>query len=180
MKIAVTAQIPFPRNQVFKTYRDRLVELVPYMPSIWGVEVISQVQEGDRLTLVNEWHGGGDIPAAARAILNETMLSWTEYALWNSTNFTTDWHIQTHAYREAVHCAGLTRFIEDADHTVVESRGELRIDPHKIEGVPSFISGMVSGIVEDFLSKKIVPNLLQMGDGVRLYLEKQSLDVVQR
>lgn len=175
MLITVDARIPFPRSLVFATYRDRLDDLVPYLPNIRGVEARSRQEKGGRLECVNEWHGGGDIPSAARAFLNESMLSWTEFAAWDAGTYTTEWQIQTHAFTEAVRCSGTNRFIDRNGLTLVESRGELKIDPHKIADVPPFIAGMVSKIVEDFLSKKIGPNLLQMSDGVRMYLEQQSV-----
>jgi hypothetical protein len=174
MIISTRIHLPFPREVVFRTYRDCLVELIPYMPNIRQVAITSRQEMGDRIEQVNEWKGGGDIPAAARAILDESMLSWTERALWQSAEFVTHWQIQTHAYTQAVHCKGLNRFLEDQGGTVIESVGELRIDPKQIHEVPSFIAGMVGGVVEDFLGKKIEPNLIQMGDGVRRYLEVQT------
>jgi len=174
MLISTRTYLPFPRDLVFSTYRDRVSELVPYVPNIRGVVVQSRQVKGDRIEQVNIWHGGGDIPAAARAILNETMLSWTEHATWDETQFTNDWRIRTHAYTEAVFCSGLSRFVERGSGTVVESQGELRIDPREIREVPSFIAGMVGGVVEDFLGKKIEPNLQQMGEGVTRYLEMHA------
>ena len=110
----------------------------------------------------------------ARAILNESMLSWTEHDLWNEPEFELDWRIETHAFAEAVYCKGKNRFITDGDRTVIESRGELKIDPQRISGVPSFLAGGVARVVEDFLGKKIEPNLRQMGEGVRHYLERAA------
>jgi len=65
------------------------------------------VRRGSLIHL-NEWHGGGEIPVVARAVLSEAMLSWTDLATWNESEFTTEWHIKTHAFTEAVHCAGFT------------------------------------------------------------------------
>lgn len=171
MIISTQAYLPFPRSLVFGTYRDRLAELVPYMPNIRQVVIQSRQEQGDRIEQVNIWHGGGDIPAAARTILNESMLSWTEYGTWNEADFTNAWKIRTHAYTDAVLCSGLNRFLERGVGTVVESHGELRIDSSQIREVPSFVAGMVGGVVEDFLGKKIGPNLQQMGEGVTRYLE---------
>lgn len=171
MLISTRAYLPFPRAIVYTTYRDRLSELVPYMPNIRQVIEQSRIVTGDRIELVNLWHGGGDIPSAARAVLSESMLSWTEHGVWDERHFTNAWKIRTHAYTEAVFCSGISRFIEDGSGTVVESQGELRIDSRQIREVPSFIAGMVGGIIEDFLGRKIEPNLQQMGDGVCRYLE---------
>ena len=165
MLISADTHIPFPRPLVYSTYRDKLIELIPFMPNIRQITIQSR-EEGDRsITFVNEWHGGGDIPTAARAFLNESMLSWTERAVWQEDAYTTDWRIETHAFTAAVNCGGKNQFLEDGSGTLIRSRGELTIDAAKLKDVPSFLAGMVSGLVEDFLSKKIGPNLVQMGDG---------------
>jgi hypothetical protein len=174
MLISADTRIPFSRALVYATYRDKLVELVPYMPNVRYISVLSRREENGLIYTVNEWHGGGEIPTAARAFLSEDMLSWTEYNTWNNNNFTLEWQIKTHAFTEAVHCAGNNRFLVDGDMTIVENRGELVIDPKKIKGVPQFLVRSVVHLVQDFLGKKIVPNLLQMSEGVRLYLEKTT------
>jgi hypothetical protein len=174
MIISAHTYIPFPRFLVYATYRDKLVELVPYMPNVRSIRVKSRHEQGEKVYSVNEWHGGGEIPQAARAILSEKMLSWTEYNTWNEAECTLDWRIETHAFTEAVSCAGKNCFIEEGNGTRIESRGQLSIDPRKIEGFPKFLTGMVAGMVEDFLSKKIEPNLLHMSEGVCHYLKRET------
>ncbi|RAM48458.1 MAG: hypothetical protein C6Y22_27800 [Hapalosiphonaceae cyanobacterium JJU2] len=174
MLISADTRISFPRSLVYATYRDKLVELIPYMPNIRQIEVKSRREEDRRVYSINEWHGGGEIPLAARAILSEDMLSWTEYNTWNEAEFLVEWQIKTHVYTEAVYCAGKNRFLADGDRTIIKSRGELTIDSKQIKGVPWFIASKVADIVEDFLGKKIEPNLLQMSEGVRQFLERQA------
>ncbi|MBA3921798.1 MAG: hypothetical protein H0X31_08910 [Nostocaceae cyanobacterium] len=174
MIISANVCIPFPRALVYATYRDKLVELVPYMPNVHCVTVKSRRDEGEKVYCVNEWDGGGEIPIAARAILSKDMLSWTEYDTWNESEFVLEWRIETHSFTEAVHCTGKNFFIEDGNTTVIESRGELKIDPTRIKGVPHFLANGVAHIVEDFLGKKIEPNLLQMSEGVLHYLKTKA------
>ncbi|NWF58518.1 MAG: hypothetical protein HXY43_04200 [Fischerella sp.] len=174
MLISADTRISFPCSLVYATYRDKLVELVPYMPNVRYVKVKSRREENGRVYSVNEWHGGGEIPLAARAIISEDMLSWTEYNTWNEAEFSLSWQIETHAFSEAVNCTGKNHFIADGNSTIIKSRGELTIDPKQIKGVPRFIAKQIAHIVEDFLGKKIEPNLLQMSEGVRQYLEQQT------
>jgi len=173
MLISATVHLPFPRSLVYATYRDKLLELIPYMPNVRQIEIKSRKEENGLIYFVNEWHGGGEIPVAARALLDESLLSWVDRATWDDAQFKTDWRIETHAFTEAVYCAGTNRFLEDGDRTIVESKGELRIDPHKLQGVLPFLAGTVAHLVEDVLGKRIEPNLLQMSEGVRRYLESQ-------
>lgn len=174
MIISLDTRIPFPRSLVYSTYRDKLIELLPYMPNVRHIEIKSHRQENGRIYCINEWRGGGEIPAVARAVISEDMLSWTEHNIWDEAEFTLEWRIKTHAYTEAVNCGGKNRFLEEGDSTVIENRGKLLIDREKLEGIPPFLRGSVASIVEDFLGKKVGPNLVQMGEGVREYLARQA------
>lgn len=174
MIISATTHLPFPRSIVYSTYRDRLVDLLPYLPDIKRIEVKSRHLQDGLLYVVNEWQGGGEIPLLARAILSESMLSWTDHGTWNDAEFTTDWRTETHAFTEAVYCVGKNNFFEEGSGTRIVSKGTLSIDPQKITGVPSFLAGKVAQTTEDFLGKKIEPTFIQIGQGIRRYLDSQK------
>jgi hypothetical protein len=172
MKLSADATLPFPRPVVFATYRDHLVDLVEFLPNIRRIEEQRRDTDGNKTKILNVWHGGGEIPAAARAVLSENMLSWDDHASWDEDDFTCAWRIETHSFNEAVHCAGTNRFLDADAGTLLQIRGELEIDGKKIKAVPRILAGTVSRAVEDFLMKKITPNLLSVSDGLRQYLEQ--------
>lgn len=174
MQLSADATLPFARPVVFAAYRDHLVDLVEFLPNIRRIEVRSRKDDGARSELVNEWHGGGEIPAAARAVLSESMLSWTDYATWDQDEWTCSWKIETHSFTEAVDCRGKNRFVEQAGSTRLEIRGDLVIDGKKLKAVPRLLAGTVARAVEDILVKKITPNLLSVSDGLRKYLEQRG------
>ncbi len=174
MQLSADSHLPFPRPVVFAAYRDHLVDLVEFLPNIRRIEERSRDGDGPRTKIVNVWHGGGDIPAAARAVLSQDMLSWTDHARWDESDWSCAWRIETHSFTEAVHCEGKNRFVEEESGTRLEIRGELRIDAMKIRGVPRLLSKTVSRAVEDLLTKKITPNLISVSDGLRRYLEEQA------
>jgi hypothetical protein len=174
MQISTDVRIPFPRKVVFETYRDRLVDVAPYMANIRSVRLTSRQTINDRLHCVYEWQGNSDIPRALRAFLDEDMLAWTEYNAWDSEDHLLVWQIETHAFTEAVQCSGYNHFVAEGDHTIIQSRGEMVIDAERIEGVPSFIAGTIAKTVESFLAKKIEPNMLDLGVGIRQYLEQKA------
>lgn len=171
MRISADARIPFPRPLVFATYRDELANLVPYLPNVRAIEVKSRSDDGAVVKMLNVWHGGGEIPAAARAFVSEAMLSWDDHARWDGEAWTCEWKVVTHAFSEAVSCGGTNRFVDEGDATIVQIRGELSIDAKKVAGVPKLLAGSVSKTVEELLAKKIAPNLVQTADGVRRFLE---------
>lgn len=170
MELTADATLPFPRPIVFAAYRDRLVDLLEYLPNVRKIEVKSRKDSPGRVELVNVWHGGGEIPAAARAFLSEAMLSWTDYATWNEGDWTCDWRTETHAFTEAVSCKGQNRFVETDGGTRIEIRGNLVIDAKKIKGVPGFLAGKAGAAIESFLAAKIKPNLVEVTEGLRKYL----------
>lgn len=174
MHISSWVSLPFPRTLVYPTYRDKLAELTPYLGNVREIEVKQRQQLDHGLDMILIWHGGGEIPAAARALLSDAMLSWTDHTHWDDENYLTLWRIETHAFTDAVHCHGRNTFLADGEQTVIQSNGELVIDPTLISGVPSFLSGLVAKAVEDYLSQKIEPNFRQLAQGVETYLTQQQ------
>ena len=174
MLISADAMLLYPRPMVYAAYRDDLTKLLSYLPNVRNIEIKSRKDEGTRADLVNIWHGGGEIPAAARAFLSESMLSWTDYATWKEDAWTCDWRTETHAFTEAVDCKGQNRFLEVEGGTRIEIRGELKIDAKKIKGVPGFLAGKVASTVESFLAAKIQTNLVEVTEGLRKYLASKA------
>jgi hypothetical protein len=176
MIIAVDTQVPFPRALVYATFRDKLIDIAAYMPNVSSIQLTSRQDGETTINCIYECLGGGEIPALIKAFLDDEMLGWTEYDTWNLPELTLDWRIKTHAFTEAVHCAGINRFLEQEGTTLIESRGELAINTSKIEGVPSFLANQVASIVTEFLGKKIELNLQQMSEGVCQYLKQVAVN----
>lgn len=174
MEIRADLELPFPRDVVYASYRDKLADLTEYLPNIRSIKVLERNdKEGGDVYLVNEWVGGGEIPKAARAVLNESMLRWTDYATWNQKDFTVDWRTEVHAFPGAIKSSGKNRFVEIPNGTRLEIRGELTVDSSKVPGVPRLLAKTVNGAAENLLGKTIQVNLLEVGKGVGKYLEKQ-------
>ncbi|MCU0692950.1 MAG: hypothetical protein MUF54_16250 [Polyangiaceae bacterium] len=169
MEIRCDATIPFPRPLVYETYRDRLLELVPYLPNIRNIEVRERAQQGNVLRVVNTWHGGADIPSIARAFLSDSMLSWTDHAVWYAADFKADWRVEPHSFPEAVTSIGTTSYHLVQEGTRIEIRGDLSIDGTKVRGLPKLLAGRMGRAVEEFVVKLIRQNLLDVSKGVERY-----------
>jgi hypothetical protein len=175
MDLSADAHLAFPRPVVFAAYRDELVELLPFLPNVRAIEVKSRAHDDATglVNLVNEWRGGGEIPAVARAFVSEAMLSWTDRATWDEGKWTCAWTIETHAFTEAVTCRGTNTFVEEPGGTRLEIRGTLAIDAKKIRGVPGLLAGKVGKAVEEVLVHKIQPNLVEVSAGLAKYLAQR-------
>ncbi len=174
MQIKTEVTLPFPRSLVYQAYRDKLLELVPYLSNVRQIEAKTRQETEAGLHLVLIWHGGGEIPLAARALLSDAMLSWTDITDWDDPQYITHWQIQTHAFTEAVSCRGKNIFLEAGQQTIIKSEGQLTINPQQIKGVPGFLAGMIAQAVEDYLGQKVEPNFLELAAAVQKYLHTKT------
>jgi hypothetical protein len=173
MEIKADVTLPFPRERVFATYRDRLVERLPYLPNIRGLRIESREERGGAVLLVNAWSGGGEIPAAARAFLRESMLSWTDHATWTAADLACAWRTEVHAFPGALESSGTNRFLEVAGGTRIEFRGSLVCDASRVPGVPRLLARSLNGTVEKLFVGKIGENLTAVGQGIGKLLERE-------
>jgi hypothetical protein len=174
MELHADARVPFPRDVVFAAYRDDMVKLLPYLSNVRGIEIKSRKENAPVVEIVNQWHGGGEIPAAVRVILSESMLTWTDYATWDATALACDWRTET-ALGQCMRASGRNVFFDDGDgKTRLEVRGALEIDAKKIPGVPGFFAGSVGRLAEAFLAEKIQANLLETARAMAKHLAAVS------
>lgn len=173
MKIETTAEIAFPRDVVFKTYRDHLPQLVPYLANVRAISVTSRADEGSLVKFVNRWKGGGEIPSVVRKFLSEDLLEWDDLATWNAEEFTCAWQTIVPAFRDAVDARGKNTFVERTPGvTTLTISGELKVDAAKVKGVPRLLAGTVGPVIETFLVAAIKPNLVAVAKGVEKFLKR--------
>ncbi len=175
MRIEADTIVPFPRDVVFRAYRDELPNVAAFLPNVRSIEVKERTEEGDVVKLHNVWHGGGDIPAALRSIVDEKVMKWDDFATWNAAELAGSWSIRTHAFTEAVSCSGTTKMLGVGDSKCrVELIGEFNIDAKKLSGIPSFMAGSIGKAVESFLAKQITANLASTTEGLSKYLASKG------
>lgn len=175
MRIEADSVIPFPRDVVFRAYRDDLTKVVEFLPNVRAIEVKARTEDGGVTKLHNVWHGGGDVPAALRSIVDEKLLTWDDFAAWDEAEHACTWSIRTHAFTEAVSCKGHTRMIPVGDaKTRVELAGEFVIDGKKLKGIPTIVAGSVGRAVEAFLAKQITANLGSTTEALSRYLARRE------
>jgi hypothetical protein len=71
VRIEADSILPYSRDVVFRAYRDDLPKVVEFLPNVRAIEVKKRDEAGPITTLFNVWHGGGEVPAAARALLDD-------------------------------------------------------------------------------------------------------------
>lgn len=172
MKFNLTDEIAFGRDQVFSTHRDKLLELVEYLPNVDEVVVDSREENGAVVQLVNLWKGASsDVPAPLRPVIKPEMLAWVDRASWDGARYRCDWHITITALPEAVTAKGFNLFLDDGDTTTIQMSGEFSIHPDKVPGVPAFMARRLAPTLEKFVVGLLQPNLKRTNQAVEEYLE---------
>lgn len=174
MEIRADVTIPFPPEQVFAAYRDRLSELAEYLPNIASITVVSREElDGGDVRLVNDWRGSNaDIPKVARAFLSEEKLRWTDYATWHAADLSVDWRSDVNAFPGAVLSSGKNRFVAAGQGTRMEIRGQLIVDASKIAGVPRLLAGTVGAAVEKVMGGQVAANAKAQAEGLTRLLQR--------
>jgi len=175
MKFNLTDEIPFERDEVFATHRDKLLELVDYLPNVDEVVVESREEDGDIVKLVNLWKGASsDVPAPLRPVIKPEMLSWVDRATWDKGRYRCDWNITLTALPDAVTAKGFNVFVDEGDVTVIQMSGEFVIHPEKVPGMPAFMARRLAPTLEKFVVGLLQPNLKKSNQAVEQYLEDNS------
>jgi len=172
MRIEADAVIDFPRDVVFRTYRDELPRIVEGLPRIKEIVVEERSDDGPITELTNLWKGSARVPASAEKVL-PPMVSWHDHARWDERTFQCHWRIESHVFPEAVRCEGENNFVAIGDRTRVEIRGEIRIDLSKVRVVPDLVASPIATAVERFLVRQITPNLLAVGEALSEHLDRE-------
>ncbi|MBN2361754.1 MAG: hypothetical protein JXR83_20040 [Deltaproteobacteria bacterium] len=164
--------INHPQQQVFETYRDRLPELVPYLPNLDRIEVLERTDQGAGIVkLKNLWCGNVRIPKAARPFVKEELMSWFDYATWDAHRYSVDWVFELRVFTEAASCSGHNTFeVLDDQRTRYRLTGELLIDLGKMPFVPRVFRPLAPR-VEKWLIDGVQPNLESIGAAVGKFLD---------
>jgi hypothetical protein len=173
MEIIANTKIHFPRELVFRTYRDEIQETVPYLPTVASIEVRERHDDGPRTRMVNLWTAKTQIPSLAKKFIQGEMLSWTDRADWDQNQWQCRWSIETYAFPGMVECSGTTHFVEVGAETEIRINGSLVLHLEKAH-IPKLLAGTVQPIIEKLVVEGLKPNLLSTGQGVEKLLTKKS------
>ena len=164
-----------PRQTVYVTYRDRLEDLVPYLPNIDEVEVLESERDGSELHVTNRWTASAPIPKIARRVIRPEMLSWRDFAVWHDDEWCCEWQIENPLLPKQVRVEGRNTFVEESSGRCrFEIRGQLEIDGAGLPGVPAPLGRRIAPHIERFVVALIEPNLVKTADGVGRFLAESG------
>jgi hypothetical protein len=173
MKFQSSQVIPFAVDEVFVLVRDRLQDLVPYMPNVVKIvtESREEAQQGQVVHVLNRWYGKAEIPKAVAKLIDPEKIAWLDTATWDSGPKSCRWEIKPMFFQDSVRCSGINFYRPEGNGgTRLEITGDLTVQTKGIPGVPRVLAGKISEQVEKFIVKLLTPNLDNLAKGVTLFL----------
>ena len=174
MKLESDVVVAFPLALVFRTYRDRMVDLVPYLPNLKSIRMLERRDVPEGVHATSEWIAGADLPKVVQSVVKESMLRWTDHATWLDAEHAVQWRTEVHAFPGAVACGGKNRFVDLGGSTRVEIRGELLVDASKVPGVPRLFASTVAETAEKIIVSNVATNLTAVARGVEQLLRAEA------
>jgi hypothetical protein len=173
MIIEGTEKLTHPAKLVFATLRDKTPELAAIMPNIETVQVLGREEQPPLVRLRNRWQGtNSDVPGIIRPFVKKDLLAWQDHATWDEDQLACTWKIEAVVGKDCFSCEGRTTVTADGDdRSVFNIRGELRVDPDHVPGVPRFLARKLQEPLERFIANAIRPNLTSIAAAVQRYLD---------
>jgi hypothetical protein len=173
VKIHSESRIPYPREQVFLAYRDRMAEIAEFIPDIKEIRVVTREESDGQVILHNEWVSDREVPRVVGKIIKPEHIHCVDFATWDYLGSCATWQLKTRASTEAVSCAGTTEVIADGDGCTVRLTGDLNIALKEIKGVPNFLAKRMAPQLEKFIVSLVTPNLQQVNRSIERFLDAE-------
>jgi hypothetical protein len=175
MRFTVVDELPFEREKVFTTHRDKIEELVQYMPNVDSIVTKEREEDGDIVRLVNLWKAAeSEIPSVARPFIKPDMLQWEDRAEWDGDFYEVAWEIELGFLPGVIDARGHSEFEDFGDETRVTIDGEITVDASKLPGVPGLMEKRVAKALENFVVNLIKPNLKETNEIIERYLRENE------
>ena len=173
MRFSDDVVLTHPLEVVFEAFRDRLPELVPYLPAIESIETIEREELGPgRVRLVNVWQGNRAVaPKGLRMFATAKALRWKDTAEWDEAERATTWRFETFQLGKLYDCHGRNHYEEVPDGTRFVLTAELEVYPERVPGVPRFMAKKLKPKIEDLVRGRVTDNLNELARGVQAFLD---------
>jgi hypothetical protein len=173
MEFKIIELLKHSPDKVYQTYRDRLPDLVPYLPNVDVIERLERQETPGGVKHVFRWKVSGAIPRAVRPFFSDKMMTYLDRNEWFDEVKRVDWRFEIGIFPDAVDCHGTNFFTAGKEPGTAEIAltGFLNIDLAKVKGVPRLLHGLAS-TVEKFLLDQVRPNLMAVTKAVGQYLDE--------
>ena len=173
-KVEKKISLAAPRSEVWKTYRDELMNIGKTMPAVESIETLSREKNGKIVRLENKWIISGNIPKAIRNVIPKNLLTYKDIAVWDESKMICFFEEEPFDGSGIYYCKGQNVFEESEKGTILTIKLELTIYPEKIPGIPSFLIRPIISNIEKFVSREVAKNLEATAKLVVAYSNKNT------
>jgi hypothetical protein len=157
-------------DEVYPLVRDRMPELLPYMPDVEALEQLSYERENDtRVRILNKWSAKGQVPSLIAKFLPKDMFTWLDHAYWKDDEYCVDYRLEGFGYE----ATGTNYFTPDNGGTKLRVTATITIDPAKFK-IPKMLFNKAFPMIEGSVKKAVQPNLTALARGLRDYFAAQE------
>ena len=141
MRLESLGVIDEPLDTVYPLVRDRMREIVPYLPNIEKIEVVrsSRNDEG-YLEVVNLWTAKAEVPSFVKSFVKPELFGWKDTAVWHDAEHQVHYRLESFVGKDLYDAAGVNFF-----KALPEGKTELRVTcdvvlhPERFPGVPRLL-----------------------------------------
>lgn len=170
MKLESEDIIDQPLAVVYKTVRDDLESLVPYLPNVAKIQQESSETSDGVTKITNRWYAKAELPSLLKKVLKPEFLSWIDKATWHDNHHRVDYVLESPIGSQLFDAKGSNAFEATADgKTKLRITCEVQLFPENVPGVPKFLAKKVTPAVEALLKKMLEPNLTALATGLKGY-----------
>ena len=183
MKFQEHQKVSLPAERVFELVAERVDELVPFLPNVASITTLEVEKQGPHRTATRRvWQAlPGTLPRAFRPFLRPEMMRWTDISVWDRSDFSETWHLETPRGAKLYTCAGFNAFQPHPDApdqaTMMSFSGDLTLHPENVPGVPRLIGNRLAPQVEAFIISMIRRNFMEVIAALRRHEELRLSDV---
>ncbi len=176
MEFQLTEHSRFDPDLMFRTHRDDLQALVPYMTAVERVRAEGREQRADgTCVLTHRWVCTPEaVPPMIRPMIPPNMLVWIGRATWNPHTRSCAWEVSIPGLGPAVSVTGVHRYQDAAPGTRVELERPPAIHAAKLPNLPPIISAPIVSAIERFITQVIVNVMKATHRAVIAYLDDQT------
>jgi hypothetical protein len=159
--------VKHPLDPVWKTIRDRLPELVPFVDDLESITVIQRdALEKGKIRLLNQWRTRQSVPALLQANLGADAIGWLDRNEWDDSTRCCSWEIEPNVLGEHISCRGTTSY-EPAiagRGTRVTFQGVFDLSPGALRGLAGPFERPLTAFVESIVTTLVPKNFRKILD----------------
>lgn len=164
--------LPFAPEDVYLVFRDRSRELIPLLPNVDSVTVLSREEYAPgRHRIVNRWQARPTaVPRVLRPFVRPELTSWIDYADWSDAEHCVRWRFEMPQTHDLFTCSGENRIEPEGEHARVRLSGTVTLYPERIPGMPRVLADRIVKPLEHWLLDLMKPNMLAVPGAMRKFL----------